>query len=367
MPPSNQTPSARSPRGSVLVTGGAGFVGAALARRLVASGRRVTVLDDLSGGDPARLPAAGDEGHDRLRFVRGDAGDPAVLRALLEPSGDGAAPCGHLIHFAAVVGVRRVLADPAGCRRAHERLTDAVATALAALDADRRPRLYAASTSEVYAESPAHLSEDGALRPLDGSGRWSYAATKRAAEERFDALRELWPAGRAPVHLRFFNVVGPGQDADSGMVLPRFVERARAGLPLEVHGDGEQERTFAHVDEVARCLHEMLDRDASVGAGVPGGAWNVGGAARTTIGALARLVADRAGTGARVVHVDPRRAIGPRFEDVRRRVPDLSRLAALGVTVPSRSLKAIVDDCLARHPERTAAGAGRTACASPAS
>jgi len=355
MRPPIQNASSRPPRGRVLITGGAGFVGAALARRLVEAGREVVVIDDLSGGRRSRLPV-----HAKLDFVLGDAGDPDRIIDLLQ----GGPRVTQLVHLAAVVGVRRVLADPEGCRAAHERLGASVESALTAVAADRRPRLWAASTSEVYAESPGTLSEGSALRAVDGRGRWAYAGSKLAAEQCFDRLSRLWNVAAAPVHLRFFNVVGPGQDADSGMVLPNFVESARAGSPLEVHGDGRQERTFAHVDDVANCLAQLLDRPL-----MPAGPLNVGGDAATTIGELARLVNERAGNDSRIVRVDPRRACGASFEDVRRRVPDLTRLRELSACVPSRALAAIVDDCLAAHPRATAlaAGAGRNACASPAS
>jgi nucleoside-diphosphate-sugar epimerase len=355
MRPPIQNASHRPPRGRVLITGGAGFVGAALARQLVENGREVVVIDDLSGGRRSRLPV-----HSKLDFVLGDAGDPERLVHLLS---DGPWVT-QLVHLAAVVGVRRVLADPEGCRAAHERLGASVASALSAVAADRRPRLWAASTSEVYAESRGALDELSTLRPVDGRGRWAYAGSKLAAEQRFDRLAPLWERAESPVHLRFFNVVGPGQDADSGMVLPNFVESARAGLPLEVHGDGRQERTFAHVADVAACLADLLSR-----SGMPAGPLNLGGDAVTTIGALATLVNERAGNRSRIVRVDPRQSCGASFEDVRRRVPNLARLRELSTCTPSRSLVEIVDDCLAAHPRTgaLAAGAGRNACASPAS
>lgn len=355
MRPPIQNASTRPSRGRVLITGGAGFVGSTLARHLVQAGREVVVIDDLSGGRRSRLPV-----DPRLEFVLGDAGEADRLVELLEAG----APITQLVHFAAVVGVRRVLADPEGCRAAHDRLGAALTEALARVGPHRRPRLYAASTSEVYAESDRPLREDAALRAEDGRDRWAYAGSKLAAERRFDRAASLRPGDASPVHLRFFNVVGPGQDAGSGMVLPNFIENARAGAPLEVHGDGQQERTFAHVTDVASCLTELLGRDH-----LPGGPLNLGGTAHATIDALARLVSERSGSQSHIVRVDPRQSCGANFEDVRRRIPDLSRLRRLSTRPPSRSLVDIVDDCLAAHPRDTAlaAGGGRNACASPAS
>ncbi|MCB9915497.1 MAG: NAD-dependent epimerase/dehydratase family protein [Planctomycetes bacterium] len=339
----------------VLVTGAAGFIGGRLAHELCAAGHRVLGLDDFSTGWPERLPRAG-----AFELVEGDVSAPGVLARLVareEPH--------VLVHLAARVGVRAVLRDPEGCRAANLRGVGELLTAVEALPRARRPRVLAASSSEVYAEKPGPLREGDPTRPTDGAGRWAYAASKLRGEELLDASG-LWDAARGPLHLRFFNVVGPGQDGDSGMVLPTFVERALDGRPIPVHGDGAQVRTFAHVDEVARALRALVEAEHA-----PGGALNVGGAARTSILALARLVAERAGRGSAVRFTDPRARCGANFEDVRFREPDLARLAELGVAAPALDLTSLVDDSLARHRElarpRAATSRGPAPCASPAS
>jgi UDP-glucose 4-epimerase len=152
------------------------------------------------------------------------------------------------------------------------------------------------------------------------------------------------------VHLRFFNVVGPGQDAVSGMVLPRFVEAALRGATLEVHGDGAQVRTFAHVDDVARDVAALALGRSDHFAGGP---LNLGGTAHASVRALAELVAARAEhhglPNPSITRVDPLRAVAPSFADVRHRVPDLARARGLGLAQRARSLAAIVDDMFARH------------------
>lgn len=325
------------PRPAVLVTGGAGFVGAALVRALLGRGARVVVADDLSSGDRARLPL----GAEGLVFHPLDVSAPGGLTALYGEQG----PFDAVAHLAAVVGVAAVLADPESCRARHLAAARELAAAQLALPPRERPRVVAASTSEVYREAPGPLAEGHPTRPLDGVGRWAYAASKLAVERLLDVALGPWLPGRGPLHLRLFNVVGPGQDAGGGMVLPTFVEHALAGEPLPVHGDGGALRTFAHVEDVAADVAELCLRRT-----VPGGPLNLGGTARTTISALAREVLRAAGSSCGVRPVDPRRAVSRRFEEVRRREPDLARARALGLARRTRSLRAIVADALARHP-----------------
>lgn len=349
----------RPPR--ALVTGAAGFIGSALTAELLRHGWEVLGIDDFSGGWPERLP---DATAPRFEFVRGDVAEPGLLRELLASGGG---RCTAVVHLAARVGVRAVLADPEGCRVQNLAGVRAVVSAIESLPAGVRPRLFAASTSEVYAPSSSPVAEGAPLRARDGAGRWAYAASKLVGEDHLEALAGAEPAGGGPVHLRFFNVVGPGQDADSGMVLPTFVERALAGAAIPIHGDGTQVRTFAHVDRVARCLRELLELPH-----VPRGALNVGGRARTSIGALARLVRELAGSRSPLERCDPRRSVGRTFEAVHFREPDLGRLASLGVPVPDDTLEEIVRDTLARHGAlarprgRIEGGEELLRCASPA-
>lgn len=353
---------------TALVTGAAGFIGAAVARRLVSSGVRVIALDDLSAGDPARLEGLPGE---RLEVVRGDASDRGRLLGLLDEAPE------VVIHLAGRVGVRTVLSDPEVCERENIELGEAVAGAIAqgAARGRPRPRVLAASTSEVYAESAAPLAEGSDLRGLAASGRWRYAASKLACEDAFD--RVLGGDGPRPVHLRFFNVVGPGQDGSSGMVLPRFVEAARTSAPLTIHGRGTSVRTFAHVESVAGDIAALAFPDrfgprAQAGARAAfTGALNLGGVARSTVLELAQEVA-RAAARRRLVpsplvHVDPRQTISPDFAEVLHRVPDLSRLRSLGLGREPWLLPDIVEDTFARHTSPSASEVRALLCASPAS
>lgn len=347
--------SAHVPR-RVLVTGGAGFIGAALVLRLARSGWHVVALDDLSAGRRARLRSAESAA---LEFVRADVCDRDALAELVA-----AGRFDVLFHLAGCVGVRRVLADPLACARANRAGAESVADALAALPAERRPRAFFASTSEVYAESAGPLAETAALRPHAAGGRFAYATSKLDGEAAF--ARATADAGaRGAVLLRFFNVVGPGQDSASGMVLPRFVEQAARGEALTVYDDGSQVRTFAHVDEVADVLARLAELRE-----VPAGPLNVGGRARATLLELAHAVVRVSDSRAGVRCVDPRAELGPAFADVRSREPDLRRLARVlgsAAGLPSRSLADIALDTWTRHLELVRAHAEKRTCASLAS
>lgn len=337
----------------VLVTGGAGFLGAALCEQLVARGALVHALDDLSAGRAERLS----EGerlilhHLDVRCVED------VARVLFE-----AGPFDVVYHFAARVGVRSVLEDPEAARRMNEETTTGLLAALRLVPGPERPRLFAASSSEVYRDAEAPLDEGAPVRSVRGVGRWAYAASKLRGEQLLDGARALWPRGMGPVHLRFFNVVGPGQDSAAGFVLPRFVEAAHAGEALEVHGDGGSIRTFAHVDEVSLTLARLAGHPA-----VPEGPLNVGGAARASVLELARAVVAASAEPVGMTSVDPHLELGPRFEEVRVRLPALGRLEAMGCGVPSMELEGIVADMFERHAGARAVEDGRGACASRAS
>ncbi len=344
--PGTAAPQAGAP---ILVTGAAGFIGAAVTRELVRAGQTVLGLDDLSAGYAGRLE--GLDGPGRFHLEVGDVRDASVLDRLL-----GERPA-LVLHLAARVGVRTVLDDPEGCELENldgaRSLRDALERASASFGAapgGRRPRVIAASTSEVYAEAKTPLREDSPLRPRAAEGRWRYAASKRLAEEILD---ETSGAGGA-AHLRFFNVVGPGQDASSGMVLPRFVEAARAGEPIEVYGTGRQVRTFAHVDAVAKDVAALVLRSIAEPE-VAVGPLNVGGTAKATISELATLVARTyaecvpLGKPVSIVQRDPRRAVSMNFEEVFTRTPDLSRLRSLGLGDRPWGLDQIVKDAVMHH------------------
>lgn len=300
-----------------LVTGGAGFIGSHLAELLAASGTDVLVVDDLSTGHEANIEAAraaaasASRTPGRIELVRG-----AVSAAL--PRIDAAGIC-CVYHLAAAVGVRLVVEDTVRTIETNVRETSA---ALDFACAARVPILVA-STSEVYGKSerlPFREDDDVTYGPTT-CARWSYALSKAIDESL--AIAHHRQHGLKATIVRFFNTVGPRQTGRYGMVVPRMVEAALAGRPIEVHGDGEQSRSFCDVRDVVRALPMLLAAPASAGR-----VYNVGRSERITIGALAQLVLKVTGSASPIVHVPHAEAYGPGFEDLRVRQPDVSRIRA---------------------------------------
>ena len=321
----------------VLITGGAGFIGSHLAETLVGKGHSVIILDDFSSGRRQNIEDLLARGQASLH--EGSVTDSVLVARL-------AAAADAICHLGAVVGVRRVIEDPVRTLETNVLGTERVARAAALAGC---PLLFA-STSEVYGEGTGGPSaEDDPLSSGGSHGtRWSYACSKSVGES---LTRSLVSEHSLPVVIaRIFNTAGPRQLASSGMVLPCFAERALAGRPLIVHGDGEQTRSFCHVADTARALAGLLE--LLQGAGAPSAAdcvFNVGGREEISIGALAELVRDRAGSGSEIHRLPYREVYGPGFEDIRHRLPDLRRLeGALGPRSPA-SLTTIVDDVLAEQ------------------
>ena len=310
---------------NILVTGGAGFIGSHLCDRLLDAGHSVTAFDDLSTGSPDNLRLA--RRHSNFRFARGTVLDPKRTRRLV-----GAADA--VVHLAAAVGVMLVVKSPVRTIETNIRGTEVVLEAAAV----RRVPVLLASTSEVYgkgARVPFSEGDDSVLGPPD-HGRWAYAASKLVDE--FLALAYWKERGLQVVIARLFNTVGPRQTGRYGMVVPRFVGQALAGGPITVYGDGRQTRCFAHVDDVTGALERLLKARRARGRAV-----NVGTDDEISIGALARLVRRRINPKAAIRHVPYSRAYGEGFEDLRRRVPDLSRIRGLIGWRPRLGIEAIID------------------------
>lgn len=313
----------------VLVTGGAGFVGSHLCELLLDQGHSVVVIDDLSTGrieNVAHLEKTG-----RLRIVVDSvAKDVLVEEAVKE--------CDRVFHLAAAVGVRLILEQPTHTIEANVQGTEVV---LRHASRHRR-RVLITSTSEVYGKServPFREDDDVILGPTHRA-RWAYAASKMVDE--FLALA-YWMEKRLPVVVaRLFNTVGARQTGRYGMVIPRLVSQALAGKPLTVYGDGEQSRCFGSVRDVVLGLAALMDCDAATGQVV-----NLGNPEETTINALARLIIEVTGSKSQVTLVPYDQAFAEGFEDMRRRVPDVSKAGRLVGFQPKVGLRQIIEDVAA--------------------
>ncbi|RMH15924.1 MAG: NAD-dependent epimerase/dehydratase family protein [Acidobacteria bacterium] len=304
-----------APGTRVLITGGAGFLGSHLAEALLDRGCRVAVIDNLSTGrfDNIRhlTPNA------RFSFAIDSITNEAVLDHLI---GD----CDLIYHLAAVVGVELIVKDPVSVLESNVFGARAV---LAAANRYKKPVLIT-SSSEVYGKServPFAEDDDQVLGPTTRA-RWSYATSKTAIEHLGLAYHRRL---ELPVIIaRLFNVVGPRQRARYGMVIPRFVRQALAGEPLTVYGDGRQRRSFCDVSDAVRALVLLAEHPQARGR-----VFNVGAtreiAIRDLAGLVLRLVTGEPPSSERITLVPYDRVYGPGFEDMQRRLPDVSRIQAL--------------------------------------
>lgn len=294
-----------------LITGGAGFIGSHLSEALWERGNEVAVIDDLSTGSRDNLDRMA--GQPQFHFHQGSINDTALLAGLLDWADE-------VYHLAAAVGVKLVVDAPVRTIETNIHPAQMLFAHLAEREPGRR-RVFLASTSEVYGKNPRdRLREDDdmVLGPTS-KARWAYGCSK--AIDEFLALAYCHEFDVPVVVGRFFNVVGPRQVGRYGMVLPRFVEQALAGGPVVVYDDGAQVRCFAHVEDVVRAVIELMHCDAAIGR-----VFNIGNDEPITIRALAEKVVELVDSAVPIEHLPYEHAYAAGFEDIRRRVPDLTRL-----------------------------------------
>ncbi|MEJ7764972.1 MAG: GDP-mannose 4,6-dehydratase [Acidimicrobiales bacterium] len=313
-----------------LITGGAGFIGSHLAEALLQRGDHVVALDNLSTGRLANLDAVG--AHPHFRFVHGSILDSMVVDEAVHE-------CDAVVHLAAAVGVKLIV------EQALRSFTTNIQGSETVLEAARRYRrpVLVASSSEVYGKNnagPLTENMDRVLGPTTVE-RWSYS-TAKAVDEILAFLYHR-ERGLPTVVARFFNTVGPRQSPAYGMVIPRLVRQALANEPMTVYGDGQQSRTFCHVSDTVRAIEALLDEPAAVGE-----AFNVGGDREITVMQLAELIRQRTGSGSEIQLIPYDQAFPQGgFEDMRRRVPDTTKLRDLTGWEAARGLDDILDDVIA--------------------
>lgn len=319
----------------VLITGGAGFIGAHLTAALLARGDTVSVLDNLSTGAYDNI--ASFRGQPGFSFAIEDLNNPLVLDRL-------ASHADTIVHLAAAVGVQLVVERPT------ETIETNVLGSHAVLSAARRYRCRTliASTSEVYGKGvkiPFSEEDDLLLGPSSRS-RWSYAVSKLVDE--FLGIAAYREFGLPVTVMRFFNTVGPGQTGRYGMVVPRFVQMALAGKPIPIYGDGEQSRCFCHVRDTVRAIIALMDHPQDTSGEV----YNIGNTSEVSINQLASAIVERTDSSSTLQHIPYSEAYAPGFEDMRRRVPDISKIYAATGWQPRADLNQILDDVIAYEKAR---------------
>ncbi len=323
----------------VLVTGGSGFIGSHLTEALLARGDRVTVIDDESTGNAKNLANA--RQNDRLTYIQGSVGEEQVVRELT-------AGVDEVYHLAAAVGVALIARAPMETIERNIFPTELILSSLRErIQRGERVKCFLASTSEVYGKNPKDTwsEEDDLVFGSTTRPRWSYGASK--AIDEFMGLASHREYGLPVVIGRFFNVVGPRQTGAYGMVLPRFVEAALTGRPLIVHDDGRQTRCFAHVDDVVRAVVTLMETEAAVGR-----VFNIGSDQPISILELAKRVIELSGSTSSIEYQSYADAYDEDFEDIRRRVPDLTRLRATIGHVSDHNLDSIINKVIEFHRQR---------------
>ena len=325
---------------NVLITGGAGFIGSHLAEALLGRGDRVLVLDDLSTGSMENIAHL--VGRPGFEYRIGSALDAPLVTELVDR-------CDLTVHLAAAVGVRLIVERPVHTIETNVRATETVLAAAA----KKQKLVVVTSTSEVYGKStsvPFREEQDLQLGPTSHS-RWAYACSK--ALDEWLALAYAREKGVPVIIPRLFNTVGPRQTGRYGMVLPTLARQALRGEPLTVFGTGDQTRCFAHVRDAVEALLRLIQAPAAIN-----GVFNVGATEEVSIGALAELVRETASSRAEIVRVPYAEAYTEGFEDMLRRVPDVSKLERVTGFRPATSLRQIVADVVEDQRRRLAQETG---------
>ena len=308
----------------VLITGGAGFIGSHLADAYLKRGDHVYVIDDLSTGKIENIQHL--KGESRFHYTIDTVHNQPVTAELVDQ-------CDVIFHLAAAVGVKLIVESPVRTIETNVRGTEVVL----ALANKKKKKVLVASTSEVYGLSAdVPFREDGNLvMGATTKGRWSYACSK--AIDEFLALA-YWREKKLPtIIVRLFNTVGPRQTGQYGMVIPTFVKQALAGRPITVYGDGNQTRCFGYVGDVVGALVKLMDHDDAVGQ-----VFNIGSNQEISILDLAQKVKDLTQSHSEIVFVPYDEAYEEGFEDMPRRVPDISKVSQLVGFRPDMGLDGIL-------------------------
>jgi len=308
----------------VLITGGAGFIGSHLADAYLHRGDHVYVIDDLSTGKIENIQHL--KGQSRFNYTIDTVHNQPVTAELVDQ-------CDVIFHLAAAVGVKLIVESPVRTIETNVRGTEVVLN----IANKKKKKVLVASTSEVYGlSSDVPFREDGNLvMGATTKGRWSYACSK--AIDEFLALA-YWREKKLPtIIVRLFNTVGPRQTGQYGMVIPTFVKQALAGRPITVYGDGNQSRCFGYVGDIVGALVKLMDHNEAVGQ-----VFNIGSNQEISILKLAERVKELTQSDSDIVFIPYDEAYEEGFEDMPRRVPDITKVSQLVGFRPEMNLDGIL-------------------------
>lgn len=317
-----------SKRQNVLITGGAGFIGSHLAEKLLAQGKKVFVLDNLSTGKKENIKHL--LANKNFIFKKGDVLSKRLVRRCMQDIDEA-------YHLAAAVGVRIIMEKPLESWilniKGAENILD--------IACERNTPVLIASTSEIYGKNtklPFHENDDRVYGSVYNY-RWGYAFSKGVDE--FLALAYFRERGLPVRIMRFFNTIGPRQAGEYGMVVPRFVRQALSGKPITVHGNGKQTRSFGYVGDVADAVIKVMNNTKSAGE-----VYNLGSDEEISIENLAKKVILLTGSKSKIVYIPHNKVYKAGFEDMERRRPDLSKIKKLIGYKPTKRLDDVIKEII---------------------
>ena len=312
----------------VLITGGAGFIGSHLADALIARGDNVVALDNFSTGSTTNIKHI----TKNLEIIDGDIRNTDLIN---ETTKD----VDLVLHMAAALGVNTILESPLESISTNITGSEVVLNAAA----NYKKRILIASTSEIYGKNPKQpLNEtDDRVVGSPQKIRWSYSDAKAIEEAMAFSLNQ--DKGLKVTTARLFNTVGPRQSAQYGMVVPRFVKAALNNEPINIYGDGTQSRVFCHVQDAIEALLALVATDKTIKE-----VYNVGGTGEITIKQLAETIINQTNSKSTIEYIPYEKAYAPGFEDMQRRVPDISKIKEATKWQPQRDLTQIISDVASR-------------------
>jgi UDP-glucose 4-epimerase len=308
----------------VLITGGAGFIGSHLSDALIARGDQVVALDNFSTGSTANIKHI----TKNLEIIDGDIRNSELIN---ETTKD----VDLVLHMAAALGVNTILESPLESISTNITGSEVVLNAAA----NYKKRILIASTSEIYGKNPKQPLNESDDRVVGSPQkiRWSYSDAKAIEEAMAFSLNQ--DKGLKVTTARLFNTVGPRQSAQYGMVVPRFVKAALNNEPINIYGDGTQSRVFCHVQDAIEALLGLVATDKTINE-----VYNVGGTGEISIKKLAETIIKQTNSRSTIEYIPYEKAYAPGFEDMQRRVPDISKIKEAIKWQPQRDLTQIISD-----------------------